>query len=88
MNAAEETISMLQILLDEAKESNTKDTHISDVKLDSFEFVIKQAMFIIASQGELIKGLMEDEEISKMIYKKCKTDSSSPYGSIVNNTEI
>lgn len=88
MNTAEETISMLQILLDQAEGTNSKDTHVYDVNQNSFEFVIKQAMFQLACQGELIKSLMEDEEISKMIYKKCKTHSSSPYGSIVNNTEI
>lgn len=88
MNSVEETISMLQILLDQAEGTNSKDTHVYDVNHDSFEFVIKQAMFYLACQGEFIKSLMEDEEISKKVYKKCKTHSASPYGSIVNNTEI
>lgn len=88
MNAVEETISMLQILLDQAEGTNSKDTHVYDVNHDSFEFVIKQAMLYLAMQGELIKNLMEDEEISKIVYKKAKTNSSSLYGSIVNNTEV
>lgn len=85
MKLAQETISMLQILLEQGEAINSKDTHIYDVNHDSFEFVIKQAMFIIATQGELIGTLMEDKQIAEIVYKKCKTKSA--YGSIVNNRE-
>lgn len=71
MNSVGETIEMLQILLDQAEMTNSKDTHIHCVAPDSFKFVIKQAMFYLALQGETIKAMMDDEEISEIFKKKC-----------------
>ena len=71
INSVGETIEMLQILLDQAEGTNSKDTHIYDVNHDSFKFVIKQAMFYLAVQGETIKALMDDKEIAEIVKKKC-----------------
>lgn len=55
-NSTSEILSQLQILLDQSK-SNKMDTVVECVTHDSFEFVIKQAMLMLALQRELIKEL-------------------------------